>query len=353
VVVVALSLGAAGCGGGSSGSDDAGGGGTAERSTTTAPAADGGAERPEGTWALVSVELERSDQAEFAAGQSQLRLAGLEPTCDEGSCDVEVAPAGVDGTYLPEGVTPAKGAAAPEPYTLAWEPDEERYVRTTEAVSSCTTAEGQTVEEAYATTTVATLEFRPAEGGRPAALTGTYTETVTPTAAGGAVAGCTPFEERGAVFGTPEGEAAGLDDLDLAGTYVTTEVVEEVEPAGQRDPGFAGLLGEQTVAADGDRYTVTGILGEPAPLERSGDAFGGTTPEVSQPCRLATEVADGFTSTETWSELAPVGLDDEGRPILAGRWRLFENPTPAGVDGGCSLSSNTGHVLLVPSGAIP
>ena len=332
----------AGCGG----SDDDGASG-GEDSTEEVT---GGTERPEGPWTFVRTQLERSDAPDLPPGLSEVRLTALEPSCESGPCDVEGTPAGADGTYYPEGYT-VVDPPAPQPETLTWDATAEEYTITSAVETvGCTTVELERVEDAYELQTTATLTFVPPEGGAPASLVGTYEQSVTSTPAG-AAAGCTPYEESGSVVASPTGALDG-SDLQLEGEYETTEIVEVVEPAGQRPPGVAGLLPRMSIEGAGDDLVITGILDEPATLTQGEAGAGGSTDTVSRPCTLETEVADGFTSQETWTDLAPVALTADGDLILAGRWRIEENPTEVGVDAGCSFSTNTGYIVMVPVDAV-
>lgn len=324
----------AGCGG----SEEAPGGSTDEPGTSAPEAVDG--ERPEGRWTLVSTQTERSDVPELEPGVSRVSLVEFTPSCGEGPCDLEMSPGGHEGTYEPEELT-LLDPGEPETHTYAWDADAGTYTTTKEEQTSCTTAALDVVEDAYVATRTRTLTFTPAED-RPAAITGTYTQVVTSTPAGEA-AGCTPYEETGTVVGSSTGSLGTGADADLAGEYVTTEYVEAVEPAGSRPPGFVGLLPRFTVEVAEGGYRITGVLGEAAELTEGDDGLGGETSPLSRPCVLESETPDGFTSTETWTDLAAVALTADGDPILAGGWRLHEEPTPAGTAAGCSLSTNTGY----------
>jgi hypothetical protein len=67
---------------------------------------------------------------------------------------------------------------------------------------------------------------------------------------------------------------------------------------------------------------------------------------------VATSTKPAFDTTETWRDLHPVARTETGAPILAGTWRYVANPTASGVADGCSLVTNVGYVILVPTGAI-
>jgi hypothetical protein len=298
----------------------------------------------------VTTQVERSDVPDLDPGLSGMTQVEVTPACEEGPCDFEVSPAGHEGTYQPEGLT-VTDPSDPENQTYSWDEAAATYTATKEENTSCNTVELEVVEDAYLVARTRTLTFTPADGETPAELTGTYTLSVTSTPAGEA-AGCTPYEETGTVAGSPTGALGTGGDVDLAGEYITTEYVEAVEPAGQRPPGFAGLLSRFTVETADGGHRITGMLGEAAELTEEDGGLSGATEEISRPCVGESETPDGFTSTETWTDLAPVALTADGDPILAGRWRLFENPTPAGVDAGCSLSTNTGYLVLVPADAV-
>jgi hypothetical protein len=345
LVVLAI----AACGGGSE--DESGDSGVGRgESTTATQEAVGGRERPEGRWTIVTTQVERSDAPDLEPGLSGITLVEVTPACEDGPCDVEVSPAGHEGTYQPEGLT-VTDPSDPETQTYVWDEEAGTYTVTKEERTSCTTVELEVVEDAYLLTRTRTLTFTPADGATPAALTGTYTQSATSTPAGEG-AGCTPYEETGTVVGSPTGALGVGGDADLAGEYVTTEYVEAVEPAGSRPPGFSGLLPRFTVETADGAHRITGVLAEAAELTEGEAGLSGVTEEVRRPCVGESETPDGFTSTETWTDLAPVALTADGDPILAGRWRLFENPTPAGVDAGCSLSTNTGYLVMVPADSV-
>ena len=340
---------AAACGG-SSGSED-GAGPEAETPLTTLQT-DG--ERPEGAWTMVEWQTSRSDLPDLAPGTAQERRVMLEPACASGPCDVEVSPNGVAGTYLPAGVaTPAAATPNESPFRLVWDQAAGTYTGTTQQDGvHCTNAALESVPDAYRLETVVTLTYTPAQSGRHASLVGTYDETATSTPAGEA-GQCTPFRESGSTVGTPTGALDGDDPPDVAGAYTVTEIVDEIEPAGQRPAGFAGLLPPMTLAAVGDGYTVTGVLGTATPLTRSASGWGGTSSQTPGPCEATAEpLPDGFASNETWTDLRPVALAADGTPVLSGGWRLFQNPTEAGAALGCTLTTNTGHIILVPTAAL-
>jgi hypothetical protein len=229
-----------------------------------------------------------------------------------------------------------------------WDGKAKTYTSTVELVTSCTTADLEEVDDAYEVKTTLALTFHPVKGATPPQLTGTYAQEVAPTDAGRA-AGCTPFEDTGTVVGAPTDAMLDDDSLDVAGTYTTTEIVESVEPAGQRPPGFMGLLGASTIAEEGDGLTIAGVLETAADLTASDTGWSGATSEVSGPCDTT---ADGYASTETWTDLVPVALTSSGTPILAGRWELSQEPTQVGTDAGCTPVSNTGYVVLVPTSSL-
>lgn len=120
--------------------------------------------RPEGEWVIVSWTTAREGQTQL--GDAGQRLERFTPTCDEGPCDIEVTPGGVDGTYLPEGITPAEGQdPSTEPSTLVWDEASGTYTRQIERLSSCTTESG-VVPDGYMVTSTGTFTFVPPHRGR-------------------------------------------------------------------------------------------------------------------------------------------------------------------------------------------
>jgi hypothetical protein len=304
-----------------------------------------GATRPEGSWTLVRWIVRRSDTA-TGRGQAVERRLALTPSCANGPCDIAVKPGGAGGTFLPEGYTASATARVPTPYTLSWKQATGTYEYVDPAVKvSCTTAEGQVVPDGYELTTITSVKFTP---GPPATLRGTYTEKVT-----GLAAKCTDYEAVWAVAAAPTSTA--LDQgVDIAGTYVVTEIVEAVVPAGSRPPGFAGILVPSSkIAKAGAGFAISGTAPKPADLTAAATGWGG---EASAPATCEAggrTVADGYTQTERWSGLRPVLSTEDGRPIIVGRWQSEWSPTPTGTSAGCPAASNKGYVLLVPASAIP
>ncbi|CAN5752853.1 hypothetical protein BH10ACT1_BH10ACT1_13490 [soil metagenome] len=297
---------------------------------------------------MVTTQRTRSDFPKLAPGQGEVRLPSFEPACSAGPCDLRATPAGHQGTFRAEGAPSLGTPAPPDPYTYTWDEAQGTYTSTVERVAGCTTKDFKTVEDAYHSSYTTTVTFRPPDGKKPPGLTGTYTQTVTSTPEAQA-AGCTPFVDSGTIVGAPTGSLSAKAEPGLAGSYLATETVEKVEPSGSRPVGLVGPLGTFTVAAVGDGYVLTGLLAEPATLASGAKGYSGATAAVSRSCG---DVADGFSSTETLTDLTPVALTEDGAPILAGRWKLFENPTAAGVDAGCSLASNAGYVVLVPKASV-
>lgn len=330
-------------------SDDDGGG-----VPTTAPAAEQ-VDRPVGSWHLVAWETERSDAPDAPAGVAEESILDLTPACQSGACDVAVEPGGVDGSYRPEGV-PASGAeSAAESYTFEWDEAAATYAAEVSKIDSCTNTDPDdetaliTVDDAYEITTTTTVRFVPPDGEAPAAMVGTFGQVITSTPAG-AEAGCTPYEVSGSVVLAPTDAFTVGAGPDLAGDYVVTEVVEEVEPAGQREPGFTGLLGDVSLEGTDEGYDITGVLDTTAALVPTEAGWAGRSDELVG--RTCGEVDDASSASETWTDLRPVALTEDGEPVLVGRWRMYDNPTPAGADAGCSLSVNTGSVTLVPTEAV-
>jgi hypothetical protein len=312
------------------------------------PSAQSNTTRPEGSWTLVRWLVRRSDTA-TGRGQAVERRLALTPSCATGPCDIAVKPDGVDGTYLPDGYTASATSRPPRPYTLSWKEATGTYEFVDPpAKVSCTTADGQVVPDGYELTTTTSVTFAPGPSGRPATLRGTYTEKVT-----GVAAKCTDYEATWTVAAAPTSTA--LDDgVDLAGTYVVTEIVEAVVPAGSRPPGFAGILvPSATIAKTAAGYTVSGTAPKPTELAPAATGWGG---EASAPgaCEAGgTTVPDGYTQTERWSRLRPAVSTEDGRPIIVGLWQTQWAPTPAGTSAGCPATSNKGYVLFVPASAVP
>jgi hypothetical protein len=112
------------------------------------------------------------------------------------------------------------------------------------------------------------------------------------------------------------------------------------------------LLPVQSITGNGDDLTITGALDQPTKLTRDGATWSGTSDITQTKCNLEPPVAEGFEGVESWSNLQVIALDDEGRPILRSDWTFEENPTDAGVDAGCSFSSNTGRLVMIPTEAL-
>lgn len=345
---VALTLSACGGSSGSGGAERS----IADDTSGRTPTKELNVERPEGAWTFVSTQLKRSDAATLEPGIGSVRLSTLKPACKTGSCDIDGSPAGTGGSYRPEGVAAPDEEARPDPYELVWNATDKTYSRVSTRTTGCTTAAYQDIEDGYRSTTTTTFTFRPAAPQKPAALLGTYVQSVTSTNPTAEAAGCTPYEDSGSIVGTPTGALLGANGPDLSGSYKTTETVEQYEPSSDRKPGFTGLLGTFELTAQDKGYRITGLLDKQARLDRSAEGFSGSTEEIDTTCAITTEVPDGFSSTERWTDLAPVALSAEGAPILAGRWRLFQNPTPAGVAAGCSLTTNTGYLVMIPVSSI-
>ncbi len=317
------------------------------KTTTTVSAKE---QRPEGRWTFVDTTISRSDVADYKPGHSSVALEQLTPKCDTAPCDVDVTPAGANGTYLPSGVAFIDKPST-KPYNYTWNAIAKTYTFAGEpSGSSCTNSDGRIVQDAYTKTTSRTLTYRPAAADRPATMAGTYTTKVESTAAG-LKDKCTPFTESGTVAATPTGALVGKFTPDLVGAYETTEVVTKVEPANTRTPGFTGSLGEFQIKAPGEGYALKGLIGE-AKLAPDGDGFSGSTPEVEGPCSTTPETPKAFTRVEKFTDLAAIALTTDGDPILAGKWATSDIPTPVGVASNCTASTNTGYVVLVPTASL-
>ncbi|WP_412538154.1 hypothetical protein R8Z50_20075 [Longispora sp. K20-0274] len=308
--------------------------------------------QPSGPWTLVRWLKSRSD-TEAGRGEAVERRLALTPSCSGGKCSIAVRPDGVGGTYLPEGYTaPESAKPLTKPFTLTWKGSTGtyEYVEPPEVVS-CTAVGGTVVPDGYEVTSTTTLTFTPAKDGRPAALRGTYTDRARGVGAG-VSAKCTDFDSAWTVAAAPT--RAGLDQaVNLAGKYLVTEVVEAVEPGGQRPPGYAGILIDTaTMARTAAGYTISGTGPPPANLTPGTAGWGGDT-SVPAVCNLgAGDIAGGFARVEHWAQLRPVATTEAGTPILTGRWSLRFAPTPVGAAAGCGGSSNLGYVLLVPKASV-
>jgi hypothetical protein len=310
-----------------------------------APSAQSNATRPEGSWTLIRWLVRRSDTA-TGRGQAVERRLALTPSCAAGPCDIAVGPDGVGGTYLPEGYTASASARPPQPYTLSWKSATGTYEFVDPpAKVSCTTAEGQVVPDGYELTTTTSVTFAP---GPPATLRGTYTEKVT-----GIAAKCTDYQATWTIAAAPTSTAVD-DRVDLSGTYVVTEIVEAVVPAGSRPPGFAGILvPSATIAKTASGYAVSGTAAKPTDLVAAATGWGGeaSAPGACEPGGRT--VAGGYDQTERWSRLRPVVSAEDGRPVVVGLWQTQWTPTSAGTAAGCPATSNKGYVLFVPTSAVP
>lgn len=343
-----MALVAGGCGGSSDAGEAAAPNSTA--STTTSVINE---QRPEGPWTFVRTTLTRDGEPSVPAGDARVSLAKVIPTCGDGPCDLNVTPAGVGGSYRPEGMVASESATptatvAAKPATYVWDAPTSAYTVVDKvAKDSCTNAEGKTIQDVYSTTTTTTFTFHPATDDRPAAIIGSFTNRVEATDAGLAD-GCTPFEDAGTIVGAPTGSLSADDARDLTGSYVATEVVTKTEPSGGRPPGFRGVLGRFEMTVSGDGYALGGFVGE-VTLARAGAGYSGSSGEFDRPCPTTPETPAGFSTIEEFTDLTVIALTEEGDPILAGGWSLSDDPTPAGVEAGCSFGSNMGYVILVPA----
>lgn len=345
-LALAGALGVSGCGGSSETSEEGDGGGGGETTTSEAPAT--AAERPEGEWVMVEWLTAREGATQLGdATESRVKFT---PTCDEGPCDIEVTPAGADGTYLPEGYPVTEGTTpSSTPFTLRWDEASGTYRIDRAARPSSCTVETGVIPDGYTLTTTGQYTFVPPSDGRPPGLQGTGEEVAVGTEVG-LPAGCTNFTETIASAGAPVD--ADLSDTDLAGTYVVTEIVEATEPADQRPTGFRGVLfPDAAVEAKKESYTLKGLSDEPVALEESDGTWSGSGTSTSRRCSEG-EGPGEFDSTETWSDLRPGAVPTPGGVVLSGTWELVENPNEAGVAAGCSFVSNKGWVILVPSSAV-
>ena len=340
VCAVAL-LATVGCGG----SDD-------ESSSTTAPdkaeETSTAAERPEGTWNTVRWSTEREGAALGDAVQS---VATFTPKCDDGPCDIEVTPAGANGTYRPEGYAIADPVTPGEPYTLTWDESTGTYVDHDEpALESCTTADGKVVQDGYSVERTATYEFEPAKDSKPASVHGTYVEVATGTPTG-APQGCTDYKATWTVAGAPA-DAFAEGGPSFADSYVITEVVEVTEPVDQRPKGFRGVIAaDAKVTTEGDSVLLAGTRSVPAKLTETDGAWFGTATDATSRCSDG-EGPGEYDSTETWTGLRTIALTEQGAPILSGRWDVMETPNATGQANGCTVGSNKGYVILVPTAAV-
>ncbi|QXC59745.1 hypothetical protein KSP35_15335 [Aquihabitans sp. G128] len=348
LAVLAVVAGAmAACGGTSEEGSKAAPKTTADPTTTTRPTDEA---RPEGRWTFVLTTTARSDVSDLDPGVAVVRLATLTPSCDEGPCDVDVAPAGAKGTYLPEGVA-FRDTPNSDPATYRWDGSAKTYTRVSgPRTSSCTNVDGKVVADAYTDTTTTTMEFHPPEADRPATMTGTYVEKVEATEAG-LKEGCTAYEETGTAVATPTGSLTEGAGLDLHGAYIGTEVVTKIDADGAQPPGFIGLLGRFELTRSGKGYDAKGIIGTAA-LAPDGTGFTGRTASVERPCTTTPETPKAYASVEELADLEPVALTEDGDPILAGRWTLSEEATPVGTAAGCASSTNTGYLVLVPAASL-
>jgi len=341
-VCTALAVSCGGSSGGGTASDDT-------PSTTSAPELN--VERPEGPWTYITAQTARSDIPDAAKGLAGERRLKVTPVCGSGPCDLEVTPNGADGSYLPEGATKKEGSSPSEPYTVVWNQASSTYTSTSEpSTTSCTNAEYKVIPDAYTNSTTTTLTFTPAGNGQLASLTGTYVWTITSTPEGEAQ-GCTPFVDSGTIVATPTGALDGDATPELVGEYAPTLIVEKEEGVGAITPGFRHQLKNATIGGTDGDYTISLHFNAATSLTRSDAGWSGTSPEttVGQSCG---EVGEGFTTTETFTDLQPVALTANGDPVLTGKYRLFLNPTEAGVVAGCSLTTREGYLILVPTSAL-
>jgi hypothetical protein len=294
----------------------------------------------------------RSDST-IGRGQAAERRLAFAPSCDTGRCDIAVKPDGMNGTYLPEWYTAVADAKPPTPYTLTWTEATGTYEFVDQrSLVSCTTVDGTVVPNGYEITSTTSVRFVAGAAGRPPALRGTYTEKSTGVGAGIA-AKCTDYETSWTIAAAPTSVAPN-DQVDLAGTYVTTEVVESVLPAGTRAPGYAGiLLPSAKVEKAGSGYAISGTAPKPVDLSFSASGWAGAATS-STTCGTETRsVPDGYDQTERWSRLRPVGSTEDDRPIIVGHWESDWAPTPAGAAADCAAAGNRGYVILIPAESVP
>jgi hypothetical protein len=314
------------------------------------PSAQPNVARPEGPWTAVRWLTSRSD-ATSGFGQATERRYRFEPACAAGPCDIVVIPNGADGSFLPDGYVGSEPTPGPaENFTLTWQAATSTYEYVQPPTRrSCTTVDSRVVPDAYESATKITLRFSPPAAGRPAALHGTYAESAKGVGAGIA-AKCTDYESVWTIAGAPD-RTAPDPATDLAGTYVVTEVVEEVRPAGERAPGFAGiLLPSSTVARAGSGYTIGGTAAAPVTLSLTPTGWGGKASAPAACGEGEEAIPDGYTQTEEWIDLRPVAVTAAGDPVMVGRWDSRWEPT-AGNESRCPASSNKGYVLLIPRAA--
>ena len=340
VCAVAL-LATVGCGG----SDD-------ESGSTTAPdkaeKVSTAVERPEGTWNLAFWTTEREGAALGDALQSVVTFT---PKCDSGPCDIDITPAGANGTYRPEGYPVADPVEPGTPYTATWDEKSGTYVRHDEPkLDSCTTADGKVVQDGYSVERTTTYEFEPAKDSKPASVHGTYVEVATGTPTG-APQGCTDYKATWTVAGAPA-DAFAEGGPSFADSYVITEIVEATEPVDQRPKGFRGVIAaDAKVTTEGDSVLLAGTRSVPAKLTETDGAWSGSATDATSRCSEGDGPAE-YDSTETWTGLRTIALTQQGTPILAGRWDVMETPNATGQANGCTVGSNKGYVILVPSAAV-
>lgn len=333
--------------GGSSGSTGSGSSGSAA------------ATRPEGRWTTVSWETGRSPApANYTYGTASVSAVAYRPLCKTGPCEIAVRPDGVNGTYntVGEPASDSDKAKQGSPYRLQWNATTQTYESSRDLGSvECTVAgAGGTpvqVPKGYTSKVTTSSTFTAPSKTAPAQLGGTRVATATGNPQSVAQ-GCTDFTVTGTTAAAPNGSITP-DSTRAASTYRITEVVDSQEPAGQRPRGFVGILvPESTVTTAGQGIAITGVLGVPATLRRTAAGWTGSVSASKGACSGDGSGPAEFDAKESWIGLRPIALTKSGAPVLAGRWEYVANPNPAGVAAGCSLTTNKGYVILVPTAAI-
>jgi len=341
-IVAAIALAAGACSGSSNGDDKKASGD--ESTTTTAQ----GTDRPEGEWNIVRWQTARAGAPQM--GDAQASVSKLEPTCKSGPCDIEVTPAGAQGTYRPEGYPLTDPVEPGEPYTLTWDEATGSYFNSSVTTTDCTTTSGD-VADGYSVTRVTRLQFHPATKDQPESLHGTMEESAKGTPEG-AAKGCTDYAATWSVAGAPVGAFDGADGPAFADAYTVTEIVDATQPAETRPRGFRGIILEDAaVTVEGDTAKLVGTLGTPATLREADGTWSGSATSDTGRCSEG-EGPGEYDSTEQWSELRAVAATEDGAPILVGHWEQIHNPNAAGTSAGCTMTSNQGFVILVPKAAV-
>jgi hypothetical protein len=346
---IAAALALAGCS--SSSDDDTATSDTTGPTTTAAPPPN--STRPEGTWNVVTWQIERDGDPDNAnRGLAKVRVHELTPTCDTGPCNLDVKPAGEEGTYLPPGM-PIKDSARPDPSdparTYVWDPSAKTYTLEVKQTGvDCTSPTAGEVKGVYDGTTTYTLTFTPATDEKPASMRGTYTDISTATPEGEAQ-GCTKISESGVIAASPVDALATDDSSGLAASYTPTEsVIEHTDT--ERPLGFTGKLTPMTITSAAEGFTIKGLTGAETALTGTDSGWKASTEPVEGSCNFqdGQVVESAYSVTESWTDLRPVTRTEAGGPVLIGTWTMDSQPTDAGTAGGCPAQINKGFIVLVP-----